>query len=135
MADDAGFAAALTIREGTLSDALLLAYANDDFPRGIDAPLLEGPPDAKLTAFFGPPRLTCRADDTLAIDLDLWGWIFVTVNGSLLARGIRGHLEVRIRPVVEVADGKVRLNPGPDDVAVPRVGLHDHLRPEPPSRP
>jgi hypothetical protein len=119
MPDDAGFAAALTIREGTLSDALLLAYANDDFPRGIDAPLIEGPPDAKLTVFFGPPALTCRADDTLAIDLDLWGWLSVTVSAAPLVRLVRGHLEVRIRPVVAVADGKVKLNPAAEDVTVP----------------
>jgi hypothetical protein len=119
VSDDAGFAAALTLRERVLSDALLLAYANDDFPRGFDAPVLEGPPDAKLTAFFGSPQLTCRADDTLAIDLDLWGALFVTPGPSQLVRVIRGHLQIRIRPVVAVADGAVRLNPAAEDVTVP----------------
>ena len=37
MADDAGFAVALTIREHLINDALLLAYAGTGFPRSLSA--------------------------------------------------------------------------------------------------
>jgi len=42
MADDAGFAVALTIREQLLKDALLIAYSSNDFPRKLNTEKLPG---------------------------------------------------------------------------------------------
>jgi hypothetical protein len=71
MADDAGFAVALTVRGQLLSNALSGAYADNKFPRTLDTTqfggLPGGPPDADLNVFLGPPQLATHADNSLTI--------------------------------------------------------------------
>ena len=102
MADDAGFAVAITIREHLLNDALRVAYAGSGFPRTLATAALGGlpggPPDSNLDVFLGPPAVACHANNTLTITLEMWGQLTVTMNGVDEAAEIDGRLAVDITP-------------------------------------
>jgi len=117
MADDAGFAVALTIREHVLNDALLLAYAGD-LPAFLNLPVPGGPPDASVNVFIAPPTITCNSDNTLTLTVQLWGSLSVTVVGVQETGNIDGQLIVRIQPTFVVTGSKLVLSPGPNDVTV-----------------
>jgi hypothetical protein len=97
MADDAGFAVALTIRERVFNDALLIAYAGGDFPRSLETQLADGPPAAGIAVFLSPPKISCNADDTLTIGVQMWGSLTVALDGGETG-DVAAHLTLRIRP-------------------------------------
>ena len=119
MADDAGFAAALTIRERLLNNALLLAYTSGGFPRSLSVPLPGGPPDASIDVFLAPPTVICEADNSLALTLEMWGSLSVTVGGVIYARSIHGRLGIRIRPKFTIDGTDLVLSPESNDLTVP----------------
>jgi len=123
MADDAGFAVALTIREHLLNDALLVSYAGNGFPRTLNSAqfpggLPGGPPDAVIDVFLAPPQIATHADNTLTIALEMWGPLSVTMNGVNEVGQIDGFLTIRIRPEFVILGTNLVLNPTADDVTV-----------------
>jgi hypothetical protein len=89
MADDAGFAVAVTLRERLLNDAVLIAYSGDAFPRSLAHDLPDGPPNASIDVFLAPPRVACKANDTLLLDISMWGSLLWTLMACSPARSTR----------------------------------------------
>ena len=118
MADDAGFAVALTIREHLINDALLLAYAGTGFPRSLQLDVPDGPPDASIDVYLAPSQVTCNEDNSLGLAVRLWGSLNITVGGTDVERTIDGRITVRVKPRFRVAGNNLVLNPDSDDVTV-----------------
>ena len=120
MADHAGFAAAVTVREQVLNVALLAAYGNGSFPRELKADLPGGPPEVVAELFLGQPEINCEgATNLLVLTLNTWGPLRVTLDGTEHLAQIAGELEMTIRP--EFAPGSnLQLDPAPEDVVVRR---------------
>ncbi len=120
MADDAGFAVALTVRESLLNNALLVAYVANSFPRRLNVPggLPGGPPDAGLNVFLAPPRISCNADNTLTLALEMWGQLSAAIDGIHEAAQIDGHLTLRIQPDFSVSGTNLVLSPPSGGVTV-----------------
>lgn len=120
MADHAGFAAAVTVREQVLNVALLAAYGNGSFPRQLKADLPGGPPEVAAELFLGQPEINCEgATNLLVLTLNTWGPLRVTLDGTEHLAQIAGELEMTIRP--EFAPGSnLQLDPAPEDVVVRR---------------
>lgn len=79
MAQHAGFAAAVTIRERTLAVALEAAYANGSFPTTLARELPFGGPQVVTDLFLGPPEVQCEgATGLLVLTLGVWGRLRVT---------------------------------------------------------
>lgn len=105
MANTAGFAAALTIRQSALDDALLVAYASSSFPRTFNDPLLFGPPDGSIDLFL-EPLATILDQDSLVIRLELWGRLsLIDAAGVTQDRGIHGWLDVQPHPGFSLLQG------------------------------
>jgi hypothetical protein len=101
MADDAGFAVALTLREQLLRDALAVAYGSGGFPHTLnsaDFGGLPGSPPANLDVFLAPPSVACHQNNTMTVTFDLWGQLEVTINGVDEAAQIHGHLALDLVP-------------------------------------
>ena len=118
MADHAGFAVALTLRERLLNDAVLLAYADGRFPRALAFALPDGPPDARVDVFLAAPEVTCSAGNFLSIALVFWGSLSVTVNNVAQVRNVKGRLRVRLEPRFSVSGSQLLLSPNPEEVTV-----------------
>jgi hypothetical protein len=117
MADDAGFAVALTIREHVINDALLRAFSsNFQLPLAVAVP--GGLPDAKVEVFIAPPKATCNADNTLTFTIELWGALSVSVVGVDETGDIAGQLVIRIQPTFVVQGSNLVLSPAAHDVTV-----------------
>jgi hypothetical protein len=65
MGNDAGFAAAVTIRQSLLHDKLTATYANGAFPSTLAYSLPGGPPDASVSFFLGEPDIACEGTTNL----------------------------------------------------------------------
>ena len=79
MAQHAGFAAAVTIRERTLAIALEAAYANGSFPTRLAEDLPFGGPKVVTDLFLGQPEVQCEgATSLLVLSLGVWGRVRVT---------------------------------------------------------
>src|SRR5437764_8121693 len=101
MAEDAGFAVALTMREQLLRDALRVAYGGGDFPRTLktaDFGGLPGSPTANLDVFLAPPSVACHQNNTMTVALELWGQLEATINGVDETAQIHGRLAVDLVP-------------------------------------
>jgi hypothetical protein len=111
VADDAGFAVAVTLRDSLLNNAILVAYANDDFPRTLNHAVLDGPPDADLDVFLGPPQLRCHTATGLTVTVPLWGALTVNLSGTPETATISASLTLALRPdyVVQGENLLVRL--------------------------
>jgi hypothetical protein len=121
MPDHAGFAAAVTVREHVLSVALLAAYANGSFNKGLEAPLLGEGPMVVADLFLGQPEINCEgASNLLVVTLAAWGPLHVTLDGVEHVAQIAGELELTIRPVFGAGSNLLQLEPTADDVAVRR---------------
>jgi hypothetical protein len=114
MADDAGFAVALTLRERLLNDGVLIAYAGGGFPHSLATDLPDDPPPAHIEMFLAPPQVTCRADNTLSLTVRMWGQLKVTMNGVEETGNVSARLTLRLRPTFVVGTSKLTL--GFDDV-------------------
>ena len=114
MADDAGFAVALTLREQLFNDAILVAYAADQFPRTLKAdlpPAVPGTsaPDVGIDMFLAPPRIDCR-EGRLLVEFAVWGFLSVTMADLAENRGVAASLTVRISPHLGVAGSQLELD-------------------------
>lgn len=114
MSDDAGFAVAITVRQNLLNNAILIAYASDTFPHTLSHDLPDGPPDASIDFFLGPPQITCKSDNTMTIAVDMWGSMSVTLNSAVQTGDVAAHLTIRIQPSFEVRGNTLVL--GFDDI-------------------
>ncbi|HBY98469.1 MAG: hypothetical protein M5U01_18230 [Ardenticatenaceae bacterium] len=121
MADDAGFAVALAIRERLFNDALLVAYTGIGLLRTLQADLPQGPPDVSIDAFLAPPRIICKSDHTLNITLQVWGSLKVILNGVEQTGNVVARLTLRIQPSFSVLGSNLMLgfdDPNQNDVTV-----------------
>jgi hypothetical protein len=120
MADDAGFAAALTVRQRVLSDALLFAYCRESFSRALKIPVLGGPP-VSIDSFLAPPQVSCDgARNVLVLNVEFVGGLTITESDGSHTRGVDGRLEITVRPKFTLSEGKLALSPTPADVRVTR---------------
>ncbi|ADV80903.1 hypothetical protein [Terriglobus saanensis] len=116
MANDAGFAAAVTIRQQVLHDKLTATYANGQFPTTLNYPLLGGPPDASISLFLGEPDIACEgATNLLVVTVPVWGGVTVTETVPVTVQ-IKGLIEVTLVPdfqLITASDGTqtAQLNP------------------------
>ena len=73
MGNDAGFAAAVTIRQQVLHDKLTATYANGQFPSTLEFELPDGPPDASVSFFLGEPDIACEGTtNLLVVTVPVW---------------------------------------------------------------
>lgn len=116
MPNHAGFAAAITIRERILDDALFVAYASGGFPHRLKIDALPGgSPSVSVDVFLDRPSLrVVGADASLRLRLRLWGQLGVTTNGPEEARKVAGELDMRIVPTFFV-DGPVLVIDAPGE--------------------
>jgi hypothetical protein len=103
MADDAGFAVAITIRQSLLNNAILTSYARGSFPHTLSTidfsgGLPGGPPDANLDVFLAPPQITCKNDGTMTIAVEMWGSLTVTLAGTPEAGNVLANLVLQLKP-------------------------------------
>jgi hypothetical protein len=122
VADHAGFAAAITVRERVLSDALLFAYSSASVARNLPIVFMGAGPTAPLVflqAFLSPPTVTCDgARQALIVSVDVAGDLTFSNPSGAETHPIVGHVEISIPPVLMLAAGKVRLQPDHSDVKV-----------------
>jgi hypothetical protein len=124
MSDGAGFAVALTLRQQLLQNALLIAYANNKFPRTLNTTSLPGgllpggPPDAGLNVFLGPPTITSNTGNTLTLALEIWGQISLTMTTVREVAQIDAHLTITIVPAFVVSGTHLELSLTTDNVTV-----------------
>jgi hypothetical protein len=109
VADDAGFAVALTIRQRLLNNGVLIAYTGDSFPRTLNYDLPYGPPAASIDVFLAPPKVTCKASNTLTIDIQMWGSLSVTMTNVTETGNVTAQLTLRIQPIFAVVGSNLEL--------------------------
>jgi hypothetical protein len=98
MGNDAGFAAAVTIRQQLLHDKLTATYANGQFPSTLQYALPGGPPDVSVSFFLGEPGLACEgATNLLVITVPVWGGVMVTETDQVTVQ-VKGLIEITIVP-------------------------------------
>lgn len=98
MGNDAGFAAAVTIRQSLLHDKLTATYANGAFPSALAYSLPGGPPNASVSFFLGEPDIACEGStNLLVITVPVWGSVTVTENDPATVQ-VKGLLEVTVEP-------------------------------------
>lgn len=115
--DDAGFAAALSVRETVLNDALFRSYNRGGIIRSLKGSLPGGLPEIEVDTFLAPPILECRADGELHLLLRLWGSLRVTMAGSW-KRDVDALIGVRLDPRFKVTGTDLELQPKADDVTL-----------------
>ena len=119
MPDHAGFAAAITVRERVLSDALLFAYSRPSFSRVRTIPFLGDGPLVAITAFLSPPTVTCDGTrNALVVGVDLTGALVFTGPQGKEAQPVVAHAEVAVPPAFELMAGQLSLTPRHTDVKV-----------------
>lgn len=124
MSVGAGFAVALTLRQQLLQNALLIAYANNKFPRTLNTASLPGgllpggPPDAGLNVFLGPPTITSNTGNTLTLALEMWGQISLTMTTVREVAQIDARLTITIVPAFVVSGTHLELSLTTDNVTV-----------------
>ncbi|MFZ1164420.1 hypothetical protein [Mycobacterium sp.] len=117
MGNDAGFAAAVTVRQQSLHDSLTATYANGQFPTRLDFPLPGGPPDASVSFFLGEPDIACEGStNLLVVTVPVWGNATVMEPDQVILQ-VKGLIEITIVPDfqrVTAADSTpvAQLNPG-----------------------
>jgi hypothetical protein len=98
MGNDAGFAAAVTIRQQVLHDKLTATYANGQFPSTLEFELPGGPPDASVSFFLGEPDIACEGTtNLLVVTVPVWGGVTVTETEPVTVQ-VKGLIEVTIIP-------------------------------------
>jgi hypothetical protein len=98
MGNDAGFAAAVAIRQSLLHNRLTATYANGAFPSTLAYSLPDGPPDVSVSFFLGEPDIACEGTtNLLVITVPVWGGVTVTATDPATVQ-IKGQMEVTIVP-------------------------------------
>jgi hypothetical protein len=117
LGNDAGFAAAVTIRQQVLQDKLTATYASGQFPSTLTYELSGGPPDASVSFFLGEPDIACEGTtNLLVVTVPVWGGVTVTEDAPTTVQ-VKGLIEVTIVPdfrLVTATDPKTQyaqLNP------------------------
>jgi hypothetical protein len=119
MPDHAGFAAAITLRERVLGEALLFAYSRPTFSRALAIPFLGTGPNLLLQAFLSPPTVTCDTTrDALVVGVDLPGTLTINQPTGVETHPVLAHVDVAIPPVFTLEDGQLTLSPAHADVKV-----------------
>src|SRR5262245_37810648 len=97
MPDHAGFAAAITLREHVLNEALLFAYSRPSFSRELTIPFLGTGPPVLLQAFLSPPTVTCDTTrDAIVVGLDLPGKLTITASTGVESHPVLAHVEIAV---------------------------------------
>lgn len=119
MSDHAGFAAAITLREKVLNEALLLAYSRPTFSRQRAIPFLGAGPPVVLHAFLSPPGVTCDpVREAIVVSIDLPGAVTVMAATGTETRFVRAHAEVAVPATLALQNGELRLAPALTDLEV-----------------
>jgi hypothetical protein len=119
MPDHAGFAAAITLRERVLNDALLFAYSSPSFSRDQTIPFLGTGPAVLLRAFLSPPTVTCDATrEALVVGVDLPGALTINEPTGVETHFVLAHVDVAIPPVFTLKNRQLTLSPAHPDVKV-----------------
>ncbi len=120
MADDAGFAVAIAIRQRVLNDSLALAYHAGTLSHDLDAPIPDGPPDVDVDFFFDVPQVQCVGSDPghLHVVLVGWGPLAIEWQGGRPAHQIRWTMQLLVRPRFIVAGTKIEFVPERADVTL-----------------
>jgi hypothetical protein len=74
MAEHAGFAVAVTIREGLINNSLLTSYAKNTFPRTLSHDLPGTTPPSAINMFLAPPVINCLRNK-MTIAVEMWGTV------------------------------------------------------------
>ncbi len=100
MADYAGFAAAITVREHVLRTALQATYANgSDAGKKFTEDLSDGSIGMVPDLFFGQPDVQCEgATNLLVATLPMWGRLTITLNQVTTIVDLFGEIELSITP-------------------------------------
>src|SRR5690349_1915566 len=99
MADDAGFAAALTVRERVLNDALLFAYCRASFSRALKILVLGTGPPVSTDAFLAPPQVSCDGlHHVLVVSVEFRGKLTITESDGPHTMGVDGRLDIAVPP-------------------------------------
>jgi len=119
MPDHAGFAAAITIRERVLSEALLFAYSRPSFSRDLVIPVVGTGPAVLLQAFLSPPTVTCDATrDAIVVGVDLPGALTINEPTGVETHFVLAHVDIAVPPVFTLEKGQLTLSPAHEDVKV-----------------
>lgn len=100
MADSAGFAAAITVREHVLRTALTATYANgSNASKTFTADLSDGSIGMVPDFFLGQPRIDCQGTTNLLVaTLPMWGRLTITLDQGATAVDLFGEAELTITP-------------------------------------
>ena len=104
MAEDAGFAVAVTIRESLINNALLTSYAKKTFPRTLAHDLPGTAQPSAIDMFLAPPVVNCRRD-RMTIAVQMWGTIDVTMTDTKETGSVAANLTLRLNPAFKVNVG------------------------------
>lgn len=119
MPDHAGFAAAITLREKVLNEALLLAYSRPSFSRVQTIPFLGAGPPVLLNAFISRPTVICDpVRDAIVVSIDLPGVVTVIPTTGTESRFVRAHAEIAVPSTFALQNGELRLAPALTDLEV-----------------
>lgn len=104
MAEHAGFAAALTVREHVLRVALSAGYANgSDSSKKFVEDLSGDGIGMKPDLFLGPPDVDCEgATNRLVATFSMWGTVTVTQNEVSHDVSVNGEVELAIAPAFAI---------------------------------
>ena len=98
MGADAGFAAAVTIRQQVLQDALTASYCNGGFPQTLNHALPGNDPSVLVDLFLGEPGISCEGSTgLLVVSLPVWGPVTVTFADATIVQ-ITGRIEATLMP-------------------------------------
>ena len=100
MADPAGFAAAITVREHVLRTALQSGYANGaDASKKFTEDLSDSTLGIVPDLFFGQPDFNCEGStNLLVVTLPMWGTVKVTQSGVEHVVQMFGEMELTLTP-------------------------------------
>jgi hypothetical protein len=118
LAQHAGYAAAITVREQVLATALEAAYANGPFPTTLARNLTGDGPDIVADLFLGQPDIGCEgATGLLVLSLGVWGRLRVTEVG--LTQNVDIIAQIGLTTTPRFAPGSsVKLDPLREDIIV-----------------
>ena len=104
MAEDAGFAVAVTIRENLINNALLTSYAKNTFPRTLNHDVPGTTLPSAINMFLAPPVINCLRNK-MTIAVEMWGTIDITMTDTKETGNVLGNLTLQLNPVFKVKVG------------------------------
>jgi hypothetical protein len=104
MAEDAGFAVAVTIRENVINKALLTSYTKNTFPRKLNHDLSGTSQPSAINMFLAPPVVNCQRDK-MTIAVQMWGTIDIKMTDTKETGNVLANLTLKLNPAFEVEVG------------------------------